>query len=368
MAAHRYPIRKGKYEALSKKELAMAIEIDNADESTDEEYKEFEKRLKEDQKMDEFLGEDDGIDKEFIPSKNSNHPDLDDCSDSETSSDAEEGNFDIKKRRKKYQKKPSKVKFLKSAKNSEKNPELIYCSGSDAEERNLNKYQSKIRYSKSASTMNSFHNEKASISKSIEEQDMFDDDSDTPNIEEISATTSQNSKTYNHPDLIYCSASETEAGNFNNNKRKSHYQKKQSKIHSPESANPEKTLQKDSVRHLSKNKSAEPLPVFEVSLDGSDDQPDEIPDIDNSPEQIPVNSVNIANIFTKGKSKSNVIKKPRKNAAKKKPITKQKPLANNINKSIDILINKQKEKTQINSESIPKDKSNVDIQNTSATK
>ena len=29
MAAHRYPIRKGKYEALSKKELAIAIEIDN---------------------------------------------------------------------------------------------------------------------------------------------------------------------------------------------------------------------------------------------------------------------------------------------------------------------------------------------------
>ena len=39
MAAHRYPIRKGKYEALSKKELATAIEIDLDGESTDEEYK-----------------------------------------------------------------------------------------------------------------------------------------------------------------------------------------------------------------------------------------------------------------------------------------------------------------------------------------
>ena len=44
MAAHRYPIRKGKYEALSKKELARAVEIDNEEVSTDEEYKEYEKR------------------------------------------------------------------------------------------------------------------------------------------------------------------------------------------------------------------------------------------------------------------------------------------------------------------------------------
>ena len=93
MATHRYPIRKGKYEALSKKELAMAIEKNLEGESTDEEYKEYEKRMKDDQKLNEFLGEDDGTDTEFIPSKTS-RPDLNNCSDSETSSDAEEGNFD----------------------------------------------------------------------------------------------------------------------------------------------------------------------------------------------------------------------------------------------------------------------------------
>ena len=96
MAAHRYPIRKGKYEALSKKELARAVEIDNEEVSTDEEYKEYEKRMKDDRKLNDFLGEDDGNGTEFIPSKTS-RPDLNDCSDSETSSDAEEGNFDSKK-------------------------------------------------------------------------------------------------------------------------------------------------------------------------------------------------------------------------------------------------------------------------------
>ena len=69
MAAHRYPIRKGKYEALSKKELARAVEIDNEEVSTDEEYKEYEKRMKDDRKLNDFLGEDDGNDTEFIPSK-----------------------------------------------------------------------------------------------------------------------------------------------------------------------------------------------------------------------------------------------------------------------------------------------------------
>ena len=63
---------------------------------TDEEYKEYEKRMKDDRKLNDFLGEDDGNGTEFIPSKTS-RPDLNDCSDSETSSDAEEGNFDSKK-------------------------------------------------------------------------------------------------------------------------------------------------------------------------------------------------------------------------------------------------------------------------------
>ena len=201
MAAHRYPIRKVKYEALSKKELATAIEMDLEGESTDEEYKEYEKRMKDDRKLNDFLGEDDENDTEFIPSKSS-RPDLNDCSDSETSSDAEEGNFDSKKRKRKYQKKPSKVKFLKFAKNSfhpKKNPEFIYCSGSETEERNFDKkkrkkYQSKIVNSKSDSNMNSFHNE---ISKCNEEKDMFDDDSEMPNIEEISAVSNEASTSQN---------------------------------------------------------------------------------------------------------------------------------------------------------------------------
>ena len=58
MATHRYPIRKGKYEALSKKELARAIEIENEEVSTDEEYKKYEKRMKDDRKLNDFLGED----------------------------------------------------------------------------------------------------------------------------------------------------------------------------------------------------------------------------------------------------------------------------------------------------------------------
>ena len=54
------------------------------------------------------------------------------------------------------------------------------------------KYQSKN--SKSDSNMNSFHNE---ISKCNEEKDMFDDDSEMPNIEEISAVSNETSTSQN---------------------------------------------------------------------------------------------------------------------------------------------------------------------------
>ena len=128
-----------------------------------------------------------------------------------------------------------------------------------------------------------------------------------------------------------------------------------------------KSLNKDSLGPSN----AEPVPMAEVSLDGSsDDQPDEIPDIEevsSIPKKSSINSSNIANLFAKEKSKTTVQKKPMKKASQKKQPKKQNPLANSINKSINTLINNQKEKTPRNADIIVKDKSIEHIPNTSAT-
>ena len=81
------------------------IAEDLADESTDEEFSKHEKNIRE-RKYDEWLGEESGSDKEFVPSK---YPSLIYPSGSETE-DKKSNN----KRKKKFQKKPEKNKFLKS--------------------------------------------------------------------------------------------------------------------------------------------------------------------------------------------------------------------------------------------------------------
>jgi hypothetical protein len=99
------PMRYPKQYLGTKEEKQQQIAEDLADVSTDEEFTKLEKNYRE-KKLDEYLGEDSGSDKEFLLSK---HPSLISPSGSET-----EGGKSNNERKKRYQKKHDKIKFPKS--------------------------------------------------------------------------------------------------------------------------------------------------------------------------------------------------------------------------------------------------------------
>ena len=133
------------------------------------------------------------------------------------------------------------------------------------------------------------------------------------------------SRTTNHPDLIYCSSSETEAGNFDDRKRKNNYLKK--------SVIPKKTPTENLNKEQSRCNANQETDIFDTD--------DEIPDI----EEIPVStSQNLkASLNQKKPDKmSDILKKKREAAINAK--TKSQKLAKSKQKKDSVSKEKKTKK------------------------